>query len=69
MNLYGNDRKQVEEGIFSKNLTISTFGFEFTVSHLRDREDKPRDIAVLGENVEASARLSAILLLSIKSNR
>ena len=33
--------------------------------HLNESDESPRDMAVLGENAEASQRLSAILLLSI----
>ena len=35
------------------------------IDYLRDSEDRPKDIAVRGEKVEASDKLSAILLLSI----
>lgn len=38
-------------------------------SHLRESEERPRDIAVRGEEEEASERLSAILLLSMIATR
>jgi hypothetical protein len=44
---------------------VSILQYVSQIDYLSDNEDRPKDMAVRGEKVEASERLSAILLLSI----
>ena len=56
--------KQIEQCHAAQKLCYSKMNF-CQIDYRRDSEDRPKDMAVRGEKVEASDKLSAILLLSI----